>query len=127
MTKGSPSTAHVGQRVQLVASDPYDFVAADGSVRFDATVLRAATHRDGADEEGLVLQLLAAVDWHDQTIEYFVARERHGYGMVDDLSLGEPIECAMVAVDPERAHGPDPFDTSWWRGGLAVNATLRAV
>jgi hypothetical protein len=127
MTTGSPSAAPVGRSVQLVASDPWDFVAADGSVRFAATVIDAATHREGADEERFVLQLRDPVEWHDKTIEFFVARERHGHGMIDDLSLGQPIECALVAVDRERALGADPFDTSWWRGGLAVNATLRAV
>jgi hypothetical protein len=119
--------APVGQRVQLIASDPWDFVAVDGSVLFEATVIRAATHREGADEERLVLQLLDPVSWHDKTIEFFVARERHGHGVVDDLSLGQPIECALIAVDGERAQGSEPFDTSWWRGGLAVNATMRAV
>lgn len=127
MSTNSSSGAPVGQRVQLITSDPWDFVAADGSVRFDATVIRAATYREGANEERFVLQLLDPVVWHDKTIEFFVARERHGHGIVDDLSLGQPIECALVAVDDGRAQGSEPFDTSWWRGGLAVNATLRAV
>ena len=127
MTTSSSSAAPVGQRVQLIASDPWDFVAVDGSVRFDATVIRAATYRDGADEERFVLQLLEPVAWHDKTIEFFVARERHGHGIIDDLSLGQPIECALVAVGDERARGSEPFYTSWWRGGLAVNAILRAV
>ena len=127
MSTNSPFAAPVGQRVQLIASDPWDFVAVDGSVRFDATVIRAASYRDGADEERFVLQLLNPVVWHDKAIEFFVARERHGHGIVDDLSLGQPIECALIAVDDERVQGSEPFDTSWWRGGLAVNATLRAV
>lgn len=118
---------HEGQRVQLVASDPWDFVAADGSTRFEAILLGAATYRNGADEERLVLQLLAPVSWHDLMIEFFVARERHGHGIADELLLGQPMECALVAVDRQRAHGFDPFDTSWWRGGLGVNATVRAV
>lgn len=125
MTNVSSSADPIGRRVQLIASDPWDFVASDGSVRFDATVIRAATHREGAEEERLVLQLVSPVAWHDTTIEFFVARERHGHGMVDDLSSGQPIECALVAVDRERVHASEPFDTSWWRGGLAVNATLR--
>jgi hypothetical protein len=127
MTPSASGAVPVGWRVQLVTSDPWDFVAADGSVRFDAKVTRAATHSAGADEERLVLQLLDVVVWQGKTIEFFVARERHGHGIVDDLSLRQPIECALVAVDRERAYGSDPFDTSWWRGGLAVNATLRAV
>ena len=127
MESNSSFATPVGRRVQLIASDPWDFVAVDGSVRFDAVVIRAATYSEGADEERFVLQLLGPVDWHDKSIEFFVARERHGHGITDDLSLGQPIECALVAVDSERAQGANPFDTSWWRGGLAVNATLSAV
>ena len=127
MPTNSSSAPPVGQRVQLITSDPWDFVALDGSVRFDATVIRAATYREGADEERFVLQLLDPVVWQNKVIEFFVARERHGHGIVDDFFLGQPIECALVAVDDERAQGSEPFDTSWWRGGLAVNATLRSV
>jgi hypothetical protein len=123
----SPSEPLVGLEVQLIASDPWDFVAADGSVRFHATVIRAATFRGGADEERLVLALSEPVEWQGQAIEFFTARERHGHGMVDDLSLSQPLECALIAVTKERAHGPEPFDTTWWRGGLAVNATLSAI
>ncbi len=123
----SPAEPPLGQRVQLVASDPWDFVAADGSVRFDATVIRAATFRQGADEEGLVLALSEPVVWHGQNIAFFVAHERHGHGMIDDLSMRQPIECALIAVTEERAFGSEPLDTTWWRGGLAVNATLLAM
>jgi hypothetical protein len=127
MTSNSSSADQVGRHVRLVASDPWDFVAADGSVRFDATVIRAATYNEGADEERLVLQLLEPVSWHGETIEFLVARERHGHGVIDDLSLGHPVECALVAVGRERVHGSDPFDLSWWRGGFAASATVHPL
>lgn len=120
-------SASVGRRVQLVVSDPWDLVAPDGSVRFDATVMCAATYSNGAEEERLVIRLLNPTVWHEQTIEFFVARERHGRGLVDDLALGQAVECALIAIEAGRAHSSDPFDTSWWRGGLAANASLHGL
>ena len=45
--------------------------------------------------------------------------------MMDDLWLVQPIECNMIAVKAEQAQESDRFDTKAWRGGLAVNRTLR--
>ena len=125
MATGSVPAELVGQRVELVAWDPWDFVSVDGSVRFGAIMILAASSARGAEEERLLLQLSEPVSWRDKTIEFFVARQRHGHGMTDDLWLLQPIECNMIAVKAEQARGSDPFSTKAWRVRLAVNATLR--
>ena len=120
-------TSFEGSRVQLTVSDPWDLVAPDGSVRLSATVIGASTYAAGGEEERLVLRLDSPVTWRGHMYEFFVLEERHGHGIADDLRLGLPVECSITAIDRDRAEGPEPFDTSWWRGGLAGNATLQAL
>jgi hypothetical protein len=122
----SVSSSPEQTRVVLTASEPWDFVAADGSVSFRGLIVVAATFATGAEEERVVVRLDEPVTWHGQFYEFFVIRERHGHGISDDLRMGLPIECSLTAVDRDRLVAADPFDTSWWRGGLAGIATLRA-
>ena len=115
-----------GLAVDVVVSDPWDLTSPEGSVRFPARVMKAATHALGASEERLLLRFREAVKWHGGSYRFFVARHRRGLGLEDDLLAGRPVECSLVAVSEEHAASTDPLDTTWWRGGLAVLATLVA-
>jgi hypothetical protein len=119
-----PNVELVGLAVDVVVGDPWDFTSLNGSVRFPARVTNAATYASGADEERLVIAFLEEVAWHSNCYRFFVARHRHGHGLADDLLSGRDVECSLVPVPKERLSSSDPFDTSWWRGGLALGATL---
>jgi hypothetical protein len=120
----APRNALAGLPIDLVVNEPWDLTAADGSVRFQATVAKALTYGEGADEERLLVELIDPVNWHGRTFRFFVARHRHGHGLVDDVSRGRAVECSLIAVPDDQANSADPFDTSQWRGGLSARATI---
>ena len=114
----------VGLHVDVVVSDPWELTASDGSVRFPARVVQAMTFASGADEERVVIEFRDPVEWHGDSFRFFVAQHRHRAGLAEELVRGRSVECGLTAVSEERASSPDPFDVSWWRGGLAVVATV---
>ena len=125
MTKQAKSLE--GADVLIVVSEPWDLVSSDGSSRLSAKTWRVASFASGAVDEALVFRLVGPVSWRGRDYEYFLAKERHGRGLVDDFLLQLPIDCSLIAIDRSRAEGPEPFDDTWWRGGLAATALIQRL
>lgn len=114
----------VGLAIDLVVNEPWDLTSSDGSVRFAGIIAKAVTFASGADDERLLIRLLKEAEWRGNSYGSFVASHRHNHGFADDLLRGYPVECSLVAVSEEAVLSSDPVDTSDWRGGLAIRATI---
>jgi hypothetical protein len=74
------------------------------------------------DERGgaLLLRIQNPFIYKDVNCEYFVATPRHKDSSVDGLAMGRSVQCALIRIPPDRLKAEDPFDTGWWRGGVAA-------
>jgi hypothetical protein len=124
---GSVQGELVGQRVDMVVSDPWELTTPDGSNIFPASVRLAETFASGAVEERLLIELRTPVSWRGETYRYFSVSERNGHGLVDDLRRGRSVECRAIAVAGDGPPTAEMLDTSDWRGGLAANATVQTT
>jgi hypothetical protein len=82
-----------------------------------------------ADERGgaLLLRISNPFIYKEMRCEYFVASPRHEDSTIEDLAAGGPVLCAITRVPEDRIEAEDPFDLSWWRGGVAAIAEIETV
>ncbi|MPZ73249.1 MAG: hypothetical protein GEU74_08465 [Nitriliruptorales bacterium] len=114
-----PDALEDGARVQVVASDPWDFVDDEGSNSFQGQVVGAA-QQDGVHRFLLLLldKPVVSQGSHCRTFVAVTSGESGGDAGLDchlygtDLADAEDIPLAQIV---ER-----------WRGGLAARGTLRA-
>jgi hypothetical protein len=118
------TTGLEGLPVRLVVSDPWEFGTAHGTGPFPATVLAVgAKHRDPRTDAVLVRLTPPLV--HDGVpVEYLIATPRLEGADVKALAAGQPVDAALTRIPAERAQSGDPFDLSWWRGGLGLIGRL---
>ncbi len=117
----------IGRRVLVVWDRDY-IGKHDGAM---GTVIAASP--PSAKNEGILggdlvlVELWKPVNTDDGPWEYLVAGARR-YGLDSllppPLTHGHNVWCGFIRVAPERAHGPDPCDVSWWRGGAASLGSL---
>jgi len=109
--------------VLIKLSDPWDLGESSAWKPLAAAVVAAK-----ADDEGgaLLVRLKSPFVYKDVRCEYFVAVPRHENCSVEDLTVGRPLLCAITRIPADRLEAEDPFDLSWWRGGVAGIAEIAA-
>ena len=108
----------IGKRVQIVISDPWDFVTDHGSGRFFAVVERV-----GGD--AIVIRLDSAFTSGGQAFECFVVTPRSDSDDLADLGLaGQTVNCNLAAISDESARSEHRCDLGSWRGGLGLLGSI---
>lgn len=115
----------VGMRVSITVSDPWDFGTEHGTGPFAAKVLQAGSNYWVSGEDALLLQLETSLSYQGSTCEYFVATPRFEIGSLASLISGYKVECNFTRVPESRTTSANPFDLSWWRGGVGLIGTLQ--
>ncbi len=116
-----------GRTLSITVSDPWEFVTEHGSGPLEATVIEEALNAEAPEGNALLLKLLAPINHAATICEYFVAAERSSGDRFSDLLRGRAVNCGLTRISRERAQSANPFDLSWWRGGLALLASLRTT
>ena len=109
------TSALVGSQVDILVSDPWDFVTEHGAGPFKAQVLQVNDSRP--EEQGLLVQLEQPLIDKGVRLEYFVVSPRHADSDLASLARGQILTAAVNHIPPDRLD-PTPFDLSWWRGGV---------
>jgi hypothetical protein len=106
-----------GKRVLIRLSDPWDLGESFGWEPLGAEIVAI---RDNAECGALLLRLENPFIYKDVRCEYFVATPRHeGTSVQDMVTRKSPVLCGITCVSEDRLEAEDPFDLSWWRGGVA--------
>jgi hypothetical protein len=114
----------VGKTVLIRLSDPWELGESFGWEPLSAVVISAKGNDHGG---ALLVRLDSPFTYKDVRCEYFVARPRHEGSNVEELLSGSPVLCSITRISEERLKAQDPFDLSWWRGGVAgIGAIVRA-
>ncbi len=112
-----------GMKIAVTLIDPWDFVTQNGSGPFNAAVLRLEG-KQTADEQSILIQLDHPVHNGEIECRYFVGKPRHEGSSLGRIFDGIAVGCTLTCISEDRAIGPNPFDLSWWRGGLAIIADV---
>lgn len=112
----------MGKRIEVTLVDPWDFVTVNGSGPFFADVLQFG--HDESTGAAALLEFHAPLKYHGEEFKYFVATARHEGVKFDELGTRRPIVCNLTGIPAEKASSANPFDLSWWRGGVAAIADL---
>ncbi len=106
----------ISKNVEIGVSDPWEFESETGVGKLSARVLQVG--REGSIS-ALLLQVDFPVKFKDVICEYFIASPRHkgkDFTLLDKMS----VPCGFTLIPRERAESENPFDLSWWRGGVGL-------
>jgi hypothetical protein len=116
----------IGMEMSIIVSDPWEFGTVHGTGPFIAKVLQIGIDQYIPGKELLLLQLKTPLIYQDVTCEYFIASPRLEGGDIKALvAKGDEVYCSLIRIPAERATSKNPFDLSWWRGGIGLIGTLR--
>ncbi len=118
------TTNLVGIEVIIVVSDPWEFLTEHGTGPFIATVIQIGADQYVPGKKAILLQLKNPLIYNGLTCEYFIASPRLEGRNITALATGGEVYCGLTRIPADRAISSDPFDLSWWRGGVALVATL---
>lgn len=102
----------IGKQVEIGVSDPWEFESETGIGKLSARVLQGSM-------SALLLQVDVPVKYKDVICEYFIASPRHK-GKDFTLLDKKAVPCGFTLIPRERAESENPFDLSWWRGGVGL-------
>lgn len=112
-----------GHRISIVVSDPWDFGTVHGTGPFVGVVLAEKGFEEDISRNALI-KLDAPLEYKGVLCEYFVADARSQGDSLGSISGRKTVPCALTQVPEEHIQSHDPFDLSWWRGGIALLADI---
>jgi hypothetical protein len=118
---GSPL---VGAKVAILVSDPWDFVTEHGTGPFRATVLQLSDSDPGGS---ILVQLQNPLVYKGIRCEYIIVSPRYDGEDILSLASGKFLCCSLTQLPADRVDSADPFDLSWWRGGIGLLGSIRRL
>jgi hypothetical protein len=109
--------------VMIKISDPWELGESRKWQPFEGKILD--TKVDGFCK-ALLIKLLEPFEYKKVNCEYFVANPRHEGSSYDELLQGKSVFSGLTCISPENAYSENPFDLSWWRGGVALIGEIEA-
>jgi len=111
--------------VEITVSDPWEWGTEVGVTPLSAKILRWRIGEDYRPTE-ILLSLLKTVMYKGVECRFFVGTPALEREHLEDIARGLAVECALTQIPEDRARSSDPFDLSWWRGGIGLTCTIRA-
>jgi hypothetical protein len=116
-----------GANIVLKISDPWELGEAIKWEPLSGVVLQEKVGDDGTIIS-LVVQLRNSFKYNDTTCEMLVACPRHEGSDYGPLKKGESVFSGLTCISTDRySKSEDPFDLSWWRGGLALIGNISVL
>ncbi len=75
----------------------------------------------------IIIQLEEPFDYKNVSCEYFVASPRYEGDSFENLKGRKGIFSGLTRISKEQFNSSDPFDLSWWRGGIALLGEILIV
>lgn len=114
-------------KISIVISEPWDFVTEQGSGPFKASVIQIGIDPWNQGQKALLIYLDTPFIYKGVNYKYLIVTSRYDSDDVSSLVSNSSINCNFVGIPKEKATGPNAFDLSWWRGGLALIGNLRKL
>lgn len=114
-----------GLDIELSVSDPWDFCSVHGTGPFLGSILAVGRDPQVPGKEAILIRLKPTLTYNRKVCEYFIASPRLESGDLKALVSGGEVFCSLTMISADRATSLDPFDLSWWRGGIALIGTIR--
>jgi len=114
----------IGRRLAIDVSEPWELAREQGDPPLVADVRQFQTSSPGDGQGSLLLELRGALDFRGVGYKLLVARLRDKSAQSHPLPAGARFEADLYGI-PLSKEVKDPFDLSWWRGGLGMVASLQ--
>jgi len=111
-----------GATLRLEISDPFEL-----SQVLECEVLSVDSFFSGASVETVLVRTANSLEWQGRRYDYIALRGRQSPGIVDELVLGQTIECSGVGASETTCTSTASQAFEGWRGGLAVRANARLI
>ena len=112
-----------GRKVHLVVSDPWDFVTANGSGPFEATVRELGGEPPGPCRT-ILFELAVPVPYEGSEYRILSASARYRGSSFEQLATGKSVACNVYGLKGNLSDAEGPSHPSKWRGGLSLIGTI---
>ena len=107
------------KKVNLLISDPFELGEQLGWPALDAVVLKVQKNEE-SEVTAVLLKLTSPFSYKNTHCQYFYASTRLVGASLGQLLNSQSVFCSFTRIPPEQLTSEDPFDVSWWRGGVAI-------
>ena len=98
-------------------SDPWDLGESRNWQPLKGTILDVEVENSS---KALLIRLIEPFEYKNMSCEYFIATPRHEGSSYEDLIQGSSVFSGLTRIPVENVDSGNPFDLSWWRGGVAL-------
>lgn len=119
-----------GMSIEIIVSDPWDFVTVNGSGPFLGKILETGTIQPTSSwgsSSSLFIKLDKILVFRGVVYEFIIASPRYKENEIESLIEGKIIDCAMIRIPKEKVTSISLFDLNWWRGGHGLQGTIRLI
>ncbi len=107
----------INLRVMINLSDPWELGEARHWEPLEGVIINEKIE---GTRPFIIIQLKESFEYKNVVYEYFIASARHVDDSLKDLSKGKAVFSSFTRIPPEQIMSSDPFDLSWWRGGIGL-------
>ena len=115
----------IGIKVSIVISDPWDFITEQGEGPITGKIIKVGANSWKPGQDAILIHIDTPLKFKGVCCEYFIATPRHELESIAALKDGNAIVCNFARIPSDKANSNNPFDLSWWRGGIALVGTLQ--
>jgi hypothetical protein len=115
----------IGMKVSIVISDPWDFITEQGEGPINGKIIKVGANSWIQGQDAILIQIDTTLKFKGVYCDYFIATARHESESTAALKDSSVIVCNFARVPSDKANSNNPFDLSWWRGGIALVGTLQ--
>lgn len=116
-----------GLKIKLSISDPWSFGTIHGCGPFPAEVLEDNVGANKRSECVILIRLDNPLTFDGENCEYFVATPRLENDDIANIKKGLLFHCNLTRIPEERAKSSNPFDLSWWWGGVSLIGDIATI
>jgi hypothetical protein len=114
-----------GKKIIVEITDPWEFQSELGKSSFIGEVIEAGLGTYG--RISLCIKIKNPPIYKDALYEYLVVDSKLKGKELNKLNYTEEIPCGMIMISKEQALSKYPLNTSWWRGGHALEGSVKLL
>jgi hypothetical protein len=110
--------------VEMIVNEPWEWGSILGCGPFSAKILEWKINQND-EATDFLLSLLTSQKYKGIECTYFIGSPRYKEEPLKGILQGKELSCGLVCIPKERAISLNPFDLSWWRGGIGLICSIR--
>jgi len=112
------------KEILLIVIEPWDF---SDNISEEGLKAKILSIKENVEKQNILIKLANPIKYKNTICEFFVGSIRWQDASFERLANGEQIDCNFILTNKDKVNSSNPFDISWWRGGISLIASISIV